>query len=359
MLGMDRALGTWSQIKNNAASLKLDYNHDELVISNEELLRCIDVLKLYIPDTKLSGGLKLGALDFIQVWTDQILTATSKESFAAVAIITAVAHAFEAVEGLPRGEDLLNAISRHNNDGLFNQLIITYLLVSESINVIAVEQGAKARVDILAEADGQIINIHVKSTDPDTKSHAQFEAHGQLTQARLKKPIMNAEGKFLEFISFDGYIPVGIPKEFWVDIWGKLITKPVTSLEIKVPDGDKMLPVRLDFSWEAERHGLKGSIKGVNAFQTVSQRIKEVNTAAILAESQDIELLVLVNEDAEHFWIKKDYLASLRIDGVMSIGINPGALGYHFKRSKPFLKNEYEEIAVLIEQSLPEAMWLC
>lgn len=348
----------WEEIKTNAARLALDFQHADLVISNSEFLRCIDILAEYIPDERISCNMPLGSFDFIQGWTDQILNATKKEPLAATAVITAMAHAYESIAKLPGSNYLIEEIPKHQTDGLFYQLLITYFF-SKYLNVIAVEQD-RYRVDIVAEVASKTLNIHVKGTDPRTKEQAQFIASNQLTQAGLSRPVINKQGESLEVVSFDGYIPNNIGQAFWDEVWRQITVNPVLCCEVKVPGGghepDSLL--KLGLSWEKSRHSLRGRITGINAFQQAMNRINDINDKIPL-DSQNIEVAALINQMATYLEVGSGVLAKRRLDGILAIAVCPGSLGYHFERSPINIKPKYKHVAEAISQVMPATVWLC
>lgn len=208
--------------------------------------------------------------------------------------------------------------------------------------------------------NGKTINVHVKGTNPFTKDLVQIEAFGHLTQAMLAKPVMNKSSERLELIDFNGYIPVGIKKDYWVTIWNGIAAQPTTSLDTMVTGSDKELDskLHLGFSWEQERNGLKGRIGGINAFQNTIHRINDID-ASIPQSSQDIEVAILVNLEAKQLKLNEHFLSMRRLDGIMMITANPGSLGYYFERSEIHFKPEFKHLASILEKTLPEVVWLC
>lgn len=131
-------MNNWNRIRQNVTDLNLDFSHDSLKITNAEFLSCIDVLQQHIPDGRLDQKQTPGNFDFIRGWTDQLLRATERQSLAAVAVLTALAHAYEAIAGLPGAQCLVRELPKHESRGLFDQLLITYYL-TQYINVTSVE----------------------------------------------------------------------------------------------------------------------------------------------------------------------------------------------------------------------------
>jgi|GEM_PF-2679656 len=348
----------WDDIRRNTERFGLDFNQEKLRITNREFLDCLSVLERCIPDERLNPRASHGNFDFICGWTDQLLRVDKKESLAAIPVLASLAHAYSVVKKLPGGEFLISEIPKHEAIGLFSQLLITYFL-SRYVPVIAVEQDRK-RVDIVIQINDKKVNLHVKGTDPTTKSRNQFVAFAQLTHAMNAKPIINSNGEKLGVTLFDGYVPSGIDEKFWSNFWDRIMSKPVESLEIVLPGvvREPNSKLRLEFSWSSQSNGLKGEIRGINAFQNVIHRIKDIDSS-IPQSSCDLEIAILVNMDANYLEVSPTVFLGRRLDGVMSIGISPGSLGHYYTRSKIFVKPEHAALATILEKAIPSNTWLC
>ncbi len=343
----------WGGVIKYVEAEQLGFDDGKTKISSAQFVDDVNLIAKWIPETYLQN--EKMSNQGIALWIHQLAHMKKGTNYAGVPFLHALADAIRFVSPLPGSKALLKSL--HTDHGMFLQLQATYF-IGKHIHLTGVEQE-KGRVDIVAQVGGKTLNVHVKNTQPFTKESAQFVAIAFILQALRDHPITNSANEQLGVVKLDGYIPTGIPYNYWEQFVSSIQPVPgVQQFNIADPrNPGRHSPITLELVWQRPADSSGGTMYGINPYQNLDNRLSDI-CKKIPETHANIEIALLLNRQAQPFQMDRAYFDHSKLDGIILLDIVQGAEGWIYKRSTIYLRTSLASLEKELNSLLPEQVSL-
>ncbi len=343
----------WSDVIKHVEAEQLSFDGDKTKLSHTQFVDDVNLIAQWVPETYLQN--KKLSYQGIALWTHGLSSIKKGTNFVGVPILHALADAIRLISPLPGSEALLKSL--HTDYDMLLQLQATYF-VGKHIHVIGVERE-RGRVDITAQVEDKVLNLHVKNTQPFTKETAQFEAVAFIQQALRDRAIINSANEKLVVVKLDGYVPTGIPKAYWEQLASKIQPQSgIQSFDIADPrEPSTTSLITLEFVWQQSTDRVDGTLDGINPFQNLDNRVSDI-CKKIPEINDNIEIALLLNREARSFQMDRSYFDHSKLDGIIMLDIVQSAEGWIYKRSNIYLRTHLAGLEKELNSLLPERVSL-
>jgi hypothetical protein len=339
----------WNEVIEYIEAEQLGFDDGKTKISSTQLVDDINLIAQWVPETHLQN--EKMSYQGIALWIHQLSSIKKGLNYVGVPILHTLANAIRLASPLHDSKTLLKSL--HTDHGMLLQLQATYF-VGKHIHIIGIEQE-RGRVDIVAQVEDKVLNLHVKNTQPFTKEIAQFQAIAFIQQALRDHPITNSANEQLVVIKLDGYVPTGIPITYWGQFVNKIQPQSgVQRFDIVDPrDPTTHSPIILELVWQRSPDTVEGTLFGINLFQHLDNRLSDI-CKKIPVTNDNIEIALLLNRAAQSFQMDRSYFDHSKLDGIIMLDIVQGAEGWIYKRSNIYLRTSLVDLEKGLSTLLPE-----